>query len=104
MTFEQNQTAEGNPSGIRFIEPPTPNSRIVAAEFRGKFTAKDMRAYAQRIEDIVAEDQKASVFVDMRNYAGFELAAVAEKFKHLGVLWRGTERMAVVGNKRWLKA
>ncbi len=98
------QATDGIDSGIRFIDPPIADPRTIAAEFIGKFTAQDMRAYVRRIEEIVEKNQKALILIDMRGYSGFELSAVAEKFKHLGMLWKGTEKMAVVGNRRWLKA
>ena len=37
-------------SGIRFIEPPQPNERVLAYELSGNFTAEDMRAFLERLE------------------------------------------------------
>ena len=90
-------------SGLRFIDPPQPHDRIIAAEISGHFTADDMRTYMERIEAIVARGDKALIYQDMLDYDGVDVAAIAEKFKHLGTLWRGIEKAAVVGDRRWLE-
>lgn len=90
-------------NGIRFIEPPSPDSRIVAAEVHGHVTADDVKAFVARIESVNARGLKARIFQDMREYHGADIAAFTEKFKHIGVLWKGIEKVAVVGDSRWLE-
>ena len=90
-------------SGIRFIDPPEPHDRVIAAEISGHVTAADMRAYVKRIEAVVARGEKALVYQDMLGYDGVDVAAIAEKLKHIGTLWRGIEKAAIVGDRRWLE-
>ncbi len=40
-------------SNMRFIEPPQPNDRVVAAEIDGRLEAEDMEALVQRLQPIV---------------------------------------------------
>ncbi len=94
-------------SGMRFIEPPQPDDRVVAAEILGQMTAEDMKALVERLQAIVDRGEKALLFVDMKDYEGFELGVVSEKLKHIGMLWKALDKYAVVGDKRgmeiWIK-
>ena len=89
--------------GIKFIDPPQANDRLIAAEMHGNFTADDMKAVAERIEAVVAAGNKVLLYVDMRGYEGFEMGAIAEKFRHMGALWSGIDKYAIVGDKRWVE-
>ena len=90
-------------SGMRFIEPPRPNDRVVAAEIDGQMTAEDMKALVERLQLIVDRGEKALLYVDMRNYEGYELGVVSEKFKHIGMLWNALDKQAIVGDRRWME-
>jgi hypothetical protein len=90
-------------SGLHFIDPPEPNERILAVEIVGHITTDDMRAYKERLDAIVALGEKALLFQDMIDYDGVDAGAVLEKWKHMGDYWRGFEKMAVVGDRRWLE-
>ncbi len=90
-------------SGMRFIEPPQPDDRVVAAEIHGQMTAEDMKALVERLQAIVDRGEKALLFVDMKDYEGFELGVVSEKLKHIGMLWKALDKYALVGDKRGLE-
>ncbi len=75
-------------SSMRFIEPPQPNDRVVAAEIDGRLAAEDMEALVQRLQPIVERGEKALLYVDMEKYEGYDLGAIAEKLKNIGMLWR----------------
>jgi hypothetical protein len=88
---------------IRFIDPPVSNDRIIAYEIDGHFTADDMRAFMERIEELTSQGKKALLYQDIENYDGVDIAAVGEKLKNLGTLWKATEKIAVIGDARWLE-
>jgi len=90
-------------SSVRFIEPPKPNDRVVAAEIDGRMTAEDMKALVERLQPIVDRGEKALLYVDMKNYEGYELGVVSEKFKHIGMLWNALDKYAIVGDRRWME-
>jgi len=90
-------------SSMRFIEPPQPDDRVVAAELDGKMTAEDMKALVERLQSIVDRGEKALLYLDMKNYQGYELGAVSEKLKHIGMLWKALDKYAIVGDKRWME-
>jgi len=89
--------------GYRFIDPPEPDDRIVAYEIHGHFSADDMRGLMDRLEEVMETHGKLRLYQDVTDYRGFELAAVREKWKHLGKLWHGIEKVAVVGDSRWME-
>jgi len=90
-------------SGMQFIEPPQPNDRVVATEVTAKVTADDMKALIERMQPIVDRGEKANLFIDMKGYDGAELGVTREKFKHMGTLWNGIDKFAVVGAPRWME-
>ena len=90
-------------SSIRFIEPPQPDDRVVAAEIDGQMTAEDMKALVERLQAIVDRGEKALLYIDMKDYEGFELGVVSEKLKHIGMLWKALDKYAIVGDMRWME-
>jgi hypothetical protein len=91
-------------SGMRFIEPPQPDDRVVAVEMKGEMTGEDMKAMVERFQAVLDRGEKALLFIDMTGYEGFELGVIGEKFKNIGMLWNALDKYAVVGDKRWMEA
>ena len=92
--------------GYRFIDPPespAANDRIVAYELHGHFSADDMRGLLSHLEAEMEKRGKLRLYQDVSEYGGVELAAIREKFKHIGKLWSGIEKVAVVGDQRWME-
>lgn len=92
-----------NPSGIRFIDPPTPNERVLAYEIHGDFSGDDMRAFVERLEKIASSGQKALLYQDMLDRGSFDLETLKVKLQNMGTIWRSVEKIAVVGESRWLE-
>jgi SpoIIAA-like len=90
-------------SGIRFIDPPQPNERLIAYELSGNFTGDDMRTFIERLEKISNSGQKALLYQDMTDRGSVDFEAITEKFKNLGTIWRAVEKIAIVGDARWLE-
>lgn len=90
-------------SGMRFIAPPEPDDRVVAAEIKGQMTADDMKALVERLQPIVDRGEKALLYIDMQNYEGFELGVISEKLKHMRMLWKALDKYAIVGASRWME-
>ncbi len=90
-------------SSVRFIEPPQPDDRVVAAEIDGQMTAEDMKALVERLQAIVDRGEKALLYIDMKDYEGLELGVVSEKLKHIGMLWKALDKYAIVGDTRWME-
>ena len=89
--------------GVRFIDPPRPDDRVVACRVEGQLTAEGMKALVDRIQAVVDRGDKARLYIDMTGYEGFELGAVTEKLKNMRMLWNGFDRYAIVGDDRWVE-
>ena len=81
---------------IRFIEPPQPNDRVVAAAIYGEMTADDMKVLVERLQPIIDRGERALLYIDMQNYAGFELGVIGEKLKHMRMLWNALDKYALL--------
>ncbi len=90
-------------SGIRFIDPPEPNERLLAYELSGDFTGDDMRSFIERLEKIANSGQKALLFQDMVDRGSFDFETIKLKIQNLGSIWRSVEKIAVVGETKWLE-
>jgi hypothetical protein len=90
-------------SGIRFIDPPQPNERLIAYELSGNFTGDDMRTFIERLEKVSSGGHKALLYQDMSDRGGVDFEAITEKLKNLGTIWRAVEKIAIVGDARWLE-
>ena len=90
-------------SGIRFIDPPEPNERVLAYEIAGDFTGDDMRVFVERLEKIANSGQKALLYQDMVDRGSFDFETIKVKIQNLGTIWRSVEKIAVVGDARWLE-
>ena len=66
-------------------------------------TAEDMKALVERLQPIVDRGEKANLYIDMKDYEGSELGVVAEKIKHMGMLWKAIDKYAIVGAPRWME-
>jgi hypothetical protein len=77
--------------GIRFIDPPDPNERLLAYEISGNFTGDDMRAFVECLEKIANSGQKALLYQDMVDRGSFDFETIKVKIQNLGTIWRSVE-------------
>ena len=75
----------------------------MAVELDGQMTTEDMKAMVDRLQAIVDRGEKALLYLDMKNYKGFELGVASEKLKHIGMLWKALDRYAIIGDTRWME-
>lgn len=77
--------------------------QVVTIELTGKLTKEDYKRFVPRIEALIGEHGKLRLLVEMRDFHGWEMAALWEdiKFdmKHFGDI----ERLAMVGDRKWEK-
>ena len=82
------------------LGPDNPN----AAGFRVTvtFTGEAMADLIGRIEEVSSRGEKARLFVDLTDYAGWDLDVAKEKFQHMSTLWNGIGRVACVVDNLWM--
>ena len=89
--------------GITYLDSPVDDPRVIGFALDGRLTGEGMKEFVARIEALHADGKQALLLADMSDYEGFELAVVKEKLAHMGALWKGIEKYAVVGAKRWME-
>ncbi len=77
---------------------------MIAFEIHGKVTEDDMRGVLERIQRIVDRGEKALVFEALIDLDGVAFAAIWEKMKHMGVLWKGIEKAAVLSDTGFFRS
>ena len=87
---------------VTLTPPPGVHERLGLA-YHGKLTLEDSRALFEAIEDHDRRGAKFRLLVDMRDFHGSELAVGWEKIHHLRATFHVVERIAVVGDQRWLE-
>ena len=89
--------------GIRFIDPPEPNERLLAYELSGDFAGDDMRTFVERLEKIASSGHKALLYQDMVDRGSFDFETIKVKLQNLGTIWRSVEKIAVIAETKWLE-
>ena len=84
---------------LDYLDQSTDN--IIGFKVTGKFTGDDMKAFAERIDAVVAEAGPVHLLVELEDFGGFEIEVLWEKTKFAFAHLRDIERMAVVGDRAW---
>ena len=81
-----------------------PEGRLIAYEVAGKITAEQARPLFDRIERAAGEGRKLRLYYELHGFPTSEPSVILEKLKHLGTILKTIERVAIVGDQRWLSA
>jgi hypothetical protein len=76
---------------------------VLAYEISGDFTGDDMRTFVERLEEIPSSGQKVLLYQDMVDRGSFDLEAIVVKIRNLGTIWRSVERIAAMGESKWME-
>ena len=74
---------------------------VVGFKVTGKLAGDEMKAFAERIDAVVAEAGTVHLFIQLEDFSGFEMEVLWEKAKFAFQHLRDIERMAVVGDRAW---
>jgi len=81
-----------------------PEGRLIAYEVAGKITAEQAQPVFDRIERANAEGRKLRLYYELHGFPTSEGSVMLEKLRHLGTILKTIERIAIVGDQRWLTA
>jgi hypothetical protein len=88
--------------GLQRLEFDDPAAGIIAYTIGGKITAEQAAEVFSEIDAAHAEGRKLRIFYEMHGFPTAAPSVFVEKFKHLGTILKTVERMAIVGDQRWL--
>jgi hypothetical protein len=81
-----------------------PMGKIISLVIVGKLESYDYEKFVPQLEELIEQEGKIRLLVELRQFGGFSAGAMWEDFK-LGVKHSNhIERLAVVGNKAWERA
>ena len=75
---------------------------ILAYSIEGKITAEQAKEIFDRIEIGAAAGRRLRVYYEMQGFPKSEPSVFLEKLKRLGTILKTVERLAIVGDQRWL--
>ena len=76
---------------------------VLAVKLSGTISGEDMKLFNDRLDEIIAQEDKARVYIDLTDYEGFDASMVVEKFSHLGAYWVGIRKLAYIVNREWMQ-
>ena len=95
-----NQTDTTSFQPLAFDEP---DGNLIAFRIdKGKVTAEQAEPLFERIRTAHADGRKLRVFYELHGIPMSQMGVVVEKLKQLGTILRTIERIAIVGDQRWL--
>lgn len=85
------------------LTPPPGTHERIGVAYHGRLTLEESRELFTIIEEHDRRHAKLRLLIDMRGYHSAELAVAWEKLHHLRASFHVIERLAVVGDQRWLE-
>lgn len=70
----------------------------------GKVTAEQGKEIFERISAAAGEGRKLRLYYELHSIPSTEGSVILEKLKQLGTILKTIERLAIVGDQRWLPA
>jgi len=90
--------------GLQLLDLDDPAAGIMAYSVGGKITAEQGQDIFARIDAAAAEGRKLRLYYELHGFPTAAPSVFLEKFKRLGKILKTIERMAIVGDQRWLAA
>ncbi|MEZ4454629.1 MAG: STAS/SEC14 domain-containing protein [Nannocystaceae bacterium] len=84
------------------LTPPPGVHERLGVVYHGRVTLEDTRPFFDAIEAVHARGAKCRLLLDMGDLRGAELGVAWEKMHHMRALMTSIERLAVIGEQRWL--
>jgi len=79
------------------------DGKVLEVHLTGKLTEEDYGAFVPKVEELIARRGKINMLVRMKDFHGWDAAALWEDLKFDIRHFRDIERLALVGEKAWQK-
>ena len=96
--------SETEMAGFQLLDFDDAEAGIIAYSVGGRITGEEAQVVWDRVDAAAAEDRKLRLYCEMQKFPTSEGSVFLEKMKRLGKLLKTIERMAIVGDQRWLGA
>ncbi len=89
-------------AGLRRLDIDDPEAGILAYSIEGKVTSEQGQEIFERIEEAAKQGRKLRLYYELHGFPTAEAGVYLDKLKALGTILRTIERVAVIGDQRWL--
>ena len=96
--------ADVETTGLQLLEFDDPDAGIIAYTVGGKITGEQAQEIWDRVDAAAADGCKLRLYCEMHGFPTAEPSVFIEKLKRMGKIMKTIERMAIVGDQRWLGA
>jgi hypothetical protein len=90
-------------TGFKEIELEENGFLIVTLVFAGKLEKEDYELFVPQIEGLMKEKKAVRILVKLKEFNGWTVGALWEDTKFGAKHFRGIDRLAVVGDRKWEK-
>jgi hypothetical protein len=94
---------ESETTGLRTLDFDDPAGGLLAYTIDGKITAEQAQPIFQRIEDAADEGRALRLYYELEGFPSAEASVFLEKLEHMRSIFKAVERLAIVGDQRWLE-
>jgi len=91
-------------TGLQLLDLDDAEASIIAYAVGGKITSEQAQEIWDRVDAAAAEGQKLRLYYEMQGLPSAEPSVFLDKMKRMGKIMRTIERMAIIGDQRWLGA
>jgi len=88
--------------GMRRLELDDPEAGVLAYSVEGKISAEQGQELFERVRAAANEGRRLRLYYEIHGFPTAEAGVYLDKLKAIGTIWRTIERMAIVGDQRWL--
>jgi len=79
------------------------DGRVLEVHITGKLAKQDYAEFVPKVEELIQRHGKINMLVRMKDFHGWDAAALWEDIKFDARHFRDIERLALVGEKAWQK-
>jgi SpoIIAA-like len=90
--------------GLQLLDIDDAEAGLIAYTVGGKITAEQTQEIWDRVDAAAEGGRKLRFYCEMHGFPTAESSVYIEKLKHVGKLMKTIERMAIVGDQRWIGA
>ena len=88
---------------VMFQFIPVHEDNIYAVRVSGKLSHEDYQKFLPELEDLIKENETISLLIEFDGFHGMDLAAIKDDFNIGRKHNNNFEKLAIVGDKKWLK-
>jgi hypothetical protein len=75
--------------------------KVLAIKINGKLSKEDYEQFVPKVEELIKQQGKVRILMEMHDFHGWEMGALWEDIKFDVKHFRDIERLAMIGESKW---